>query len=67
MRHFAVPGAFPYTVDGRKPEIAPPKKPRSDDSPVNTNKRYVFNRGFFGGAISGIRPSTVSVATPVYE
>ena len=49
---------FP-TVDGRNP--APPKKPRNDDSTVNTSKRYGFS-WFQSGA--GLRPSTVSKARP---
>ena len=36
-----IAATFPsqHTVDGRNP--APPKKPRNDDSPVNTNKQWL--------------------------
>ena len=33
----------PHTMDGRNP--APPKELWNDDSPVNSNERYGFNRG----------------------
>ena len=34
------------TVDGCEIHFAPPQTLVSDDSPVNTNKRYGFNHGF---------------------
>ena len=43
------------TVDGY-PEIAPPKKPRIGDSPINANKRYGFQ---WFQSVVGFRPSTV--------
>ena len=59
---FGNPGAFrPVdTVDGRSP--ASPKKPWSDDSPINTNKQW-FPRGF-KVVRNGFRLSAPNISGP---
>ena len=57
------PCASGNTVDGRNP--APPKKPRNDDSLVNTNKQWLSMVSKWCERIPCIHSSSVQVQTAV--